>query len=186
MLVGREICHSGTKTSIERRSLKIIGRAAFRRDREGFVASRQHCDWSASSGAVKYLPEKCASAQPKPNRSELGECKRRLHTKASAASRRYREAYNQARREATTGTPEDCRTWMLNATIFRFGSSSYYFSSPARRSACVGTSSVDGMKGSFFLIAFRSTIRRLLDSDEHKGKASMEELFSSRGFYEHN
>lgn len=128
-----------------------------------------------------------AESESGTKRGELGECKRRLHTKASVASRRYREAYNRACWEATTGTPEDCRTWMFNATIFRFGSSSYYFSSPARRSACVGTSSVDGMKGSsFFLLAFRSTLRRLLDSNEHKGKASMEELFSSRGFYEHN
>lgn len=116
-------------------------------------AYRQHCDWSASSGAVKYLPEECASAQPKPKRS-------RARSEASSASANegytqrhscYREAYNRERQEATTGAPVDCSTWMLNATIFRFGSSSYYFSSPAsRHSACVGTSSVDEKKGSSF------------------------------------
>lgn len=79
MLVGRKLCHSRKKTSICRCSLKIIARAARCCDRAGFAANRQHCDWSASSGAVKYLPEKCASAQPKPNRS-------RARSEASSAS----------------------------------------------------------------------------------------------------
>lgn len=131
MLVRRDICHSG-----ERRSIESVFSKIKRKSRKALIApNRQHCDWSASSWCKIFTREKYASAQPKPSRrrarSKLGECKRRLHTKAGEASRRYREAYNRARLEATTGTPEYCRTWMLNATIFRFGSSLYYFSSPA-------------------------------------------------------
>lgn len=153
MLVERENLSLGWETSIERWSLA----AACRSCGAKFAANRKHCDWSASSGAAKYLPEKCASAQPKPNRSRArseassASANEGCTQKQSAASRRYREAYNREHREATTGAPVDCSTWMLNATIFRFGSSSYYFSSPAsRHSACVGTSSVDEMKGSSF------------------------------------